>query len=113
MVEVSFKCDGCGTLLEWPDDVFDSDVITCSKCGKISGTYGDLRRTAEQAVLNELNRRLGQKRNTASRSKSIRLFITAAPRQLRHELPHAVSSRLMRPPAAPERMLILPCYSTR
>ncbi len=50
MVSVSFRCDDCGAILEWPDDAIDSTIITCKKCGLLAGTYGDIRREAERAV---------------------------------------------------------------
>ena len=49
-VPVSFRCKGCGTKLEWSDDVIDSTEIACKQCGKIFGTYADLRDTALDAV---------------------------------------------------------------
>ena len=49
-IPVSFRCDACGTKIEWTDDAIDSTPITCKKCGKYHGTYADLRHTATEAV---------------------------------------------------------------
>lgn len=50
MVSVSFRCERCGTTIEWEDDVRDSTTIACKNCGSVAGTYGDLRNAAEDAV---------------------------------------------------------------
>jgi DNA-directed RNA polymerase subunit RPC12/RpoP len=49
-VPVSFSCKECGTKLSWEDDSVDSTVIACKQCGKVFGTYADLRHTAVEGV---------------------------------------------------------------
>lgn len=49
-IPVSFRCKACGTKLEWTDDAVDSTEISCKKCGKVFGTYADLRHTAVEGV---------------------------------------------------------------
>lgn len=49
-VPVSFYCKDCGTKLSWDDNSIDSDVIACKKCGKVFGTYADLKETAIEGL---------------------------------------------------------------
>jgi hypothetical protein len=49
-IPVSFTCKVCGTKLTWSDDAVDRTEITCQKCGKVFGTYADLKHTALEAV---------------------------------------------------------------
>jgi DNA-directed RNA polymerase subunit RPC12/RpoP len=49
-IPVSFRCDTCNAKIEWPDDAIDSTPIICKQCGKLHGTYADLRETALEAV---------------------------------------------------------------
>jgi DNA-directed RNA polymerase subunit RPC12/RpoP len=49
-VEVSFSCKQCGEKLTWSDDAIDSTEISCKRCGKVFGTYADLRETALEAT---------------------------------------------------------------
>ena len=49
-IPVSFRCKACDTKLTWSDDALDSTEIACKQCGKVFGTYADLRHTAVEAV---------------------------------------------------------------
>jgi len=51
-IQVSFRCDVCDFLLDWPDDADDSTPIVCKNCGAHHGTYRDLRdRAAQDAAI--------------------------------------------------------------
>jgi DNA-directed RNA polymerase subunit RPC12/RpoP len=52
--QISFKCKKCGEKLSWSDNVTDSTLIVCKKCGKRFGTYADLRHTAVEATKSKL-----------------------------------------------------------
>lgn len=54
-INVSFACKGCGTQLSWPEDIGDAEIIACSKCGKVAGTFGELREAAMDAAKKKLD----------------------------------------------------------
>lgn len=54
MVNVSFRCEQCGTRLEWDDNIVDTTLVSCKNCDAIAGTYGDLRDAAASAVARAL-----------------------------------------------------------
>jgi DNA-directed RNA polymerase subunit RPC12/RpoP len=49
-ITVSFRCERCGTTLEWPDDAIPSTKIACQNCGADAGTFGDLNDKAMEAA---------------------------------------------------------------
>ena len=58
MVSVSVKCEICRTPLEWPDNAVESTVISCTKCGNVAGTYGDIVSDAERAAREAIEKAL-------------------------------------------------------
>ena len=57
-VTVTFRCNLCGTKIEWPDDAIDSTKIACKNCGTDHGTYRDLRDAAMKATKDKVERML-------------------------------------------------------
>lgn len=62
-IQVSFRCDFCDAVVEWPDDAVDSTPIACKNCGTNHGTYRDLRDKAEADALAEIEAILAGKRS--------------------------------------------------
>lgn len=59
-IDVSFKCDACGTQLLWKDDLGEEEIVTCPNCGKDAATLGELKAATMKAAKEAVAKIVGQ-----------------------------------------------------